>query len=120
MLSSECGVPVGNLSSRPSQYRQARGANLASVESSDCVSPARVRAARSWRPDAMFDMISLAGYAKPVRSGTAKTAKSWLGEVPTIKLEIYHIYGRGCRVARHRHQVGFIPIDILEIVLPGA
>jgi hypothetical protein len=120
MASNDSGVSVGNLSSRLSQYLAARGLKPASVESSACVSPARVRAARSWRHDAMFDMISLAGYAKPVRSGAAKTVKSWLGEVPTIKLEIYHIYGRGCRVARHRHQVGFIPIDILEIALPGA
>ncbi len=59
MLSSDCRVLVGGSSSRLSQYRQARGPNPAWVESSDCVSPASVRAARNCLPEAMFDIISL-------------------------------------------------------------
>jgi hypothetical protein len=56
IASSDSVMSVGGLFSRPSQYRQARGPNPASVESSDCVNPANVRAARNCLPDEIFDM----------------------------------------------------------------
>ena len=65
MASSDCGISVGDLSSRPSQYSAARGVNPASIESCDCVNPASVRAALNCLPDVMFDMTSSADGAGP-------------------------------------------------------
>ena len=64
MLTNYCGVLVGKFSPRLSQYRQARGPNPASVESVDCVRRASVRAARNWRPEAMFDMTVIHSLAR--------------------------------------------------------
>jgi hypothetical protein len=71
MASSDCGMSVGGLFPRPSQYRQARGANPASAESSDCVIPASARAALNCLPDVMFDIISSADGAGPPKADDA-------------------------------------------------
>ena len=71
MASSDCGMPVGDLSPRLSQYLAARGAIPASVESFDCVNPANVRAALNCLPDVMFDMISSADGAGSLEADDA-------------------------------------------------
>ena len=56
IAASDCGVVVGGLSPRPSQYRQALGLKPVSIENSACVSPVNARAARNWRPETMLDL----------------------------------------------------------------